>query len=184
VLRTCAEAEESSLDCASSGQRCAFSDATRSYTCASPPDAGADAATDDVCARLGDLGECVVSGEVERARYCVGGALYDTTCTDDQRCDFVEGFGYECVTQPVDGGVHDAGPSDAGPGDAGPSDGGPPDGGPPDAGADDCGGLGYHGECSGATLRYCLSGALQEVDCAARGQACTWVDDTTGNDCR
>lgn len=48
---------------------------------------------------------------------------------------------------------------------------------------DPCGGLDYSGACDGATLSWCEGGAVQVVDCAARGEACGWRDDVIGNDC-
>ena len=47
----------------------------------------------------------------------------------------------------------------------------------------DCGGLDYAGECDGATLRWCESGTLMEVNCASSGRSCSWQDNAVGNNC-
>lgn len=54
---------------------------------------------------------------------------------------------------------------------------------PPPPG-DACMGIDFLGQCSDAgVLSYCLDGALETIDCAAIGQACTYVDDTLGYYC-
>ncbi len=47
------------------------------------------------------------------------------------------------------------------------------------AGADSCGGLDEIGECVGDTLRYCVGGNIQEVQCAGSGLKCAF--DATAN---
>jgi hypothetical protein len=55
---------------------------------------------------------------------------------------------------------------------------------PDDKVEDDCQGYDFLGECSAeGVLRYCLNGQLQEVDCAASGLECRYLDDVIGNLC-
>lgn len=57
---------------------------------------------------------------------------------------------------------------------------------PADPGAEGggaCGGVTYTGECQGDAVVWCEGGALQQVDCAAKGKVCGWQDDTIGNNC-
>jgi len=48
---------------------------------------------------------------------------------------------------------------------------------------DPCGGLDFRGVCDGADARWCAEGEIRSRDCGASGQACGWVDDTTGYYC-
>lgn len=50
--------------------------------------------------------------------------------------------------------------------------------------SDPCGGLDYLGRCDGDTAVWCEDGMLRTRDCAAAGQRCGWVDDSTGYYCR
>lgn len=50
-------------------------------------------------------------------------------------------------------------------------------------GGDPCGGITYQGQCDGSVLRWCDSGAVQSYDCANKGEACGWQDDSIGNNC-
>jgi hypothetical protein len=43
--------------------------------------------------------------------------------------------------------------------------------------------LEYTGECTGATLRYCLDGAIKEFDCSAYSLGCGFYDDEIGFAC-
>ena len=47
-----------------------------------------------------------------------------------------------------------------------------------------CGALDYLGECNGTVARWCSNGEINSLDCGARGQACGYVDDTTGYYCQ
>ena len=52
---------------------------------------------------------------------------------------------------------------------------------PIDESDDPCRGLDYLGQCNGGVSEWCdRDGELKQVDCAARGQSCGWVDDQTG----
>ncbi len=48
---------------------------------------------------------------------------------------------------------------------------------------DPCGGVTFEGECDGELLRYCSSGELVEIDCAAEGQSCAFVAASGYYDC-
>jgi len=50
-------------------------------------------------------------------------------------------------------------------------------------GAAGCGVITYQGECSGATLQYCLDSNVVLLDCAMSGRECGFVDDMIGFDC-
>jgi len=55
---------------------------------------------------------------------------------------------------------------------------------PPPPAMSTCETLGFTGECNGDTLRWCdATSEIREYDCSSAGQACGFVDATTGNDC-
>jgi hypothetical protein len=49
---------------------------------------------------------------------------------------------------------------------------------------DPCGGLSFQGECDGDVARWCENGEVKQVDCAAEGGRCGFVNDETGFFCQ
>ncbi|MFH1530902.1 MAG: C25 family cysteine peptidase [Pseudomonadota bacterium] len=48
---------------------------------------------------------------------------------------------------------------------------------------DPCVGVGFEGCCNGTTLHYCDANHVMEVDCAAQGLVCGWMDNVGWYDC-
>lgn len=159
-------------DCAADGQACGYIDDQIGYFCLPPgspaPQPEPEPAPEpeptpeppvDGCGGVDYAGEC----RGDTAVWCEAGGLRQVDCAArGERCDWAgDALGWYCVAAPA--------PAPE------------PEPMPP---ADGCGGVDFLGECRGDVAVWCTNGALQQIDCAAQGQGCGWVDDATGYYCQ
>ncbi len=91
VLTYCADGALFTVDCAASGNACAFVDETIGYNCVVPP-------VVDACMGIDFFGQC--SEDATVLTYCQGGELVTIDCASlGQICAFQDDFvGFDCLT--------------------------------------------------------------------------------------